>query len=216
MRASARWPASKRHSTTTPPTARKSAGCPLGNDPAQFVARYHAARRPAGATARADLRSARAELSGRHHRHRQRAVHAAVLEVPDQRAARAAARHRRRRPAVAGRRLPGPRLGRPLRATSRTRSTRSAASTRPIPTDPAVWADADRRIREAAPFMAYGEFTGFAPRDMCAMWPVPPTSAPHARDVAGPGQGRGRVDHPRPGHPVPGGRGPGPRAGRRR
>ncbi len=38
----------------------------------------------------------------------------------------------------------------------------------PFPTDPAVWADADRRAREAAPFMAYGEFTGFAPRDICA------------------------------------------------
>jgi len=31
-----------------------------------------------------------------------------------------------------------------------------------IPTDPAVWADADRQIREVAPFMAYGGFTGFA------------------------------------------------------
>lgn len=48
----------------------------------------------------------------------------------------------------------------------------------PYPTDPAVWADADRQARAAAPFMSYGEFTGFAPRDACAMWPVPPTSAP--------------------------------------
>lgn len=43
------------------------------------------------------------------------------------------------------------------------------------PTDPAVWADVDRRAREAAPFLAYGAFTGFAPRDICALWPVPPT-----------------------------------------
>jgi pimeloyl-ACP methyl ester carboxylesterase len=58
----------------------------------------------------------------------------------------------------------------------------------PYPTDPATWVDADRRAREAAPFMAYGDFTGFAPRDACAMWPVPPTSAPH--DVVSPGAGK--------------------------
>jgi hypothetical protein len=58
----------------------------------------------------------------------------------------------------------------------------------PYPTDPAVWADADRQIREAAPFMAYGGFTGYAPRDMCAMWPVPPTSTPHPATSPGPGK----------------------------
>jgi pimeloyl-ACP methyl ester carboxylesterase len=58
----------------------------------------------------------------------------------------------------------------------------------PYPTDPAVWAEADRQARAAAPFMAYGEFTGLAPRDACAMWPVPPTSAP--RDVTSPGPGK--------------------------
>lgn len=58
----------------------------------------------------------------------------------------------------------------------------------PYPTDPAVWVDADRRAREVAPFMSYGAFTGFAPRDVCAMWPVPPTSFPH--DVASPGPGK--------------------------
>jgi pimeloyl-ACP methyl ester carboxylesterase len=58
----------------------------------------------------------------------------------------------------------------------------------PYPTDPAVWADADRRIREAAPFLAYGDFTGFAPRDVCSMWPVPPTSAPHPASSPGPGK----------------------------
>lgn len=58
----------------------------------------------------------------------------------------------------------------------------------PFPTDPAVWADADRRLRAAAPFMAYGEFTGYAPRDVCALWPVPATSAPHP--VTGPGPGK--------------------------
>jgi pimeloyl-ACP methyl ester carboxylesterase len=58
----------------------------------------------------------------------------------------------------------------------------------PYPTDPAVWADADRQIREVAPFMAYGNFTGFAPRDVCAMWPVPPTSSPHPASSPGPGK----------------------------
>jgi len=58
----------------------------------------------------------------------------------------------------------------------------------PYPTDPAVWADADRQIREAAPFMEYGTFTGFAPRDLCAMWPVPPTSTPHPATSPGPGK----------------------------
>ncbi len=58
----------------------------------------------------------------------------------------------------------------------------------PFPTDPAVWADADQRIRAEAPFMAYGEFTGYAPRDICALWPVPATSSPHP--VTGPGPGK--------------------------
>ena len=58
----------------------------------------------------------------------------------------------------------------------------------PFSPDTAVWADADRRARDAAPFMSYGAFTGFAPRDVCALWPVPPTSAPH--EVASPGPGK--------------------------
>ncbi len=57
----------------------------------------------------------------------------------------------------------------------------------PTPTDPAVWADIDRRTRESAPFQSYGQFTGFAPRDLCAFWPVPPTSAPHPASPAPPG-----------------------------
>ncbi|MHA3021015.1 alpha/beta hydrolase [Mycobacterium sp. BMJ-28] len=49
----------------------------------------------------------------------------------------------------------------------------------PYPTDPAAWAQADQRARAAAPFMEYGTFTGYAPRDMCALWPVPATTVPH-------------------------------------
>ncbi|AFM17984.1 tripeptidyl-peptidase B [Mycolicibacterium chubuense NBB4] len=57
-----------------------------------------------------------------------------------------------------------------------------------FPTDPAVWADADRRSREVAPFMSYGQFTGYAPRDICALWPVPPTSMVGAARSPGPGK----------------------------
>jgi pimeloyl-ACP methyl ester carboxylesterase len=58
----------------------------------------------------------------------------------------------------------------------------------PSPTDPAVWVAADRRIREVAPFSSYGEFTGFAPRDVCALWPVPATSAPRVAAPTAPGK----------------------------
>ena len=43
----------------------------------------------------------------------------------------------------------------------------------------------DRKLREVAPFMSYGEFTGHAPLSTCAFWPVPPTSEPHELDVEG-------------------------------
>ncbi len=58
----------------------------------------------------------------------------------------------------------------------------------PTPTDSASWVQADRRIREVAPFLSYGEFTGYAPRDVCAFWPVPATSAPQPAAPAAPGQ----------------------------
>ena len=43
----------------------------------------------------------------------------------------------------------------------------------------------DRRLREVAPFMSYGEFTGHAPLSTCAFWPVPPTSNPHLASAPG-------------------------------
>ena len=58
----------------------------------------------------------------------------------------------------------------------------------PVPTDPASWAAADARIREVAPFMSYGAFTGYAPRDVCAFWPVPPTTVPRAATAPEPGK----------------------------
>ncbi len=57
-----------------------------------------------------------------------------------------------------------------------------------FPADPAVWVDADRRSRQAAPFLSYGSFTGFAPRDVCSMWPVKASSTPHAAVSPGPGK----------------------------
>lgn len=55
----------------------------------------------------------------------------------------------------------------------------------PAVTDRAKVVEEDRRMREVAPFMSYGEFTGYAPLSTCAFWPVPPTSEPHA--VSAPG-----------------------------
>jgi pimeloyl-ACP methyl ester carboxylesterase len=58
----------------------------------------------------------------------------------------------------------------------------------PSPTDAAAWVSADQQIRQAAPFQSYGQFTGNAPRDLCALWPVPATSTPHPAPPAAPGK----------------------------
>jgi pimeloyl-ACP methyl ester carboxylesterase len=55
----------------------------------------------------------------------------------------------------------------------------------PPVTDRAKVIDEDRRAREVAPFMSYGEFTGDAPLSTCAFWPVPATTKPHRISVAG-------------------------------
>ena len=55
----------------------------------------------------------------------------------------------------------------------------------PPVTDRTKVVEEDRRSRELAPFMSYGEFTGNAPLDTCAFWPVPPTSTPHAPSAKG-------------------------------
>ncbi|HEV7422731.1 MAG TPA: alpha/beta hydrolase [Mycobacterium sp.] len=55
----------------------------------------------------------------------------------------------------------------------------------PPVTDRTKVIDEDRRVREAAPFMSYGQFTGHAPLSTCAFWPVPPTSRPHQISVSG-------------------------------
>ncbi len=45
--------------------------------------------------------------------------------------------------------------------------------------------EADRRYREAAPFIDDGHGTGSAPLDQCAFWPVPNTGSPHAISAVG-------------------------------
>jgi len=55
----------------------------------------------------------------------------------------------------------------------------------PPNTDRAKAADKDRQLRQVAPFATYGQFTGTAPLDVCAFWPVPPSSGPHP--VSAPG-----------------------------
>jgi pimeloyl-ACP methyl ester carboxylesterase len=56
---------------------------------------------------------------------------------------------------------------------------------KPHITDRAKVVDEDRRTREAAPFLSYGEFTGLAPLDTCAFWPVPATGDQHELKVSG-------------------------------
>ena len=51
-------------------------------------------------------------------------------------------------------------------------------------TDPAVFLEADRRYREAAPFLDDGTPPSPA-RDACAFWPVPPTGEPGVPEVEG-------------------------------
>jgi len=55
----------------------------------------------------------------------------------------------------------------------------------PPVTDRKTVVDEDRRLREVAPFMSYGQFTGNAPLGTCAFWPVPATSKPHQISAAG-------------------------------
>ena len=55
----------------------------------------------------------------------------------------------------------------------------------PPVTDRTKVIEEDRRLREVAPFLSYGQFTGDAPLDTCAFWPVPPTGTPHQLSAPG-------------------------------
>lgn len=55
----------------------------------------------------------------------------------------------------------------------------------PPTTDRAEAGEADRRYRDAAPFLDDGRGTGAAPLDLCAFWPVENTGNPHSITVSG-------------------------------
>jgi pimeloyl-ACP methyl ester carboxylesterase len=63
--------------------------------------------------------------------------------------------------------------------------TAISCADRKYPTDAESWEQADKRLREVAPFLTYGQFTGHAPKGICAFWPVPPTSEPHRLSAPG-------------------------------
>ncbi|MGY4709463.1 alpha/beta hydrolase [Mycolicibacterium sp. CBM1] len=56
------------------------------------------------------------------------------------------------------------------------------------PTDPATWIENDRQVRELSPYDSYGQFTGDAPRPLCAFWPARAETPAHP--VTSPGQGK--------------------------
>lgn len=165
----------------------RSAGCPLGTDPAQFVTRYHQlvdplVQQPAGTSdprglsyADAITGTANALYSKRYWAYLtsgllglQRGTDAGdLLMLADDYLNRdAEGRYTNQQDAF---------------TAIRCVDARYSA-------DPAVWAEADRRARAAAPFLEYGTFTGQAPRDICAQWPVPPTGSTGAAVSPGPGK----------------------------
>ncbi len=163
------------------------AGCPLGNDPAQFVNRYHQlidplARRPARTSDPRGLSYQDAitgTVNALYSRQYWKFLTSGLLGLQrgtdpgdllllaDDYLNRSPSGHYQ---------------------NSQDAFTAIRCVNSPFPTDPAVWAAADQRARQAAPFLSYGSFTGFAPRDVCAMWPVPATSTPHAAVSPGPGK----------------------------
>ncbi|MGV0791091.1 alpha/beta hydrolase [Mycolicibacterium sp. XJ1819] len=165
----------------------KSPGCPLGTDPAQFVDRYHQlvnplVMRPGHTTDPRGLSyqdaitgTVNALYSQRYWKYLtsgllglQRGTDAEdLLLLADDYQGRDASGHYKNK---------------------QDAFTAIHCVDAPYPTDPAASAEADRQSRAAAPFMAYGAYTGFAPRDVCAMWPVPPTTAPRPATSPGPGK----------------------------
>ena len=165
----------------------QSADCPLGTDPAQSVARYHQlvdplVSRPAATPDPRGLSysdaitgTAQALYSKRYWTYLTSGLlglergtdPSDLLLLADQYQGRNAAGHYR---------------------NQQDAFTAIRCVDAPFPTDPAAWVDADQRTRAAAPFMEYGAFTGYAPRDTCAMWPVPSTAVPAAATSPGPGK----------------------------
>jgi pimeloyl-ACP methyl ester carboxylesterase len=63
-------------------------------------------------------------------------------------------------------------------------ATITCTDTPPI-TDNDVLVELDRQVRNAAPFLSYGEFTGLEPRDGCTFLPQPVRSKPHEIEIGG-------------------------------
>ena len=165
----------------------RSPSCPLGTDPAQFVSRYHRlvnplVNRPADTSDRRDLSyqdaitgTVNALYSTRDWSHLtdgllalQRGTNPVdLLHLADEYQRRDQSGHYKNQQDA-------------FRAIHCVDSA--------YPRDAAAWADADARLRRAAPFMAYGRFTGLAPRELCSMWPVAPTSTPQPATSPGPGK----------------------------
>lgn len=165
----------------------KAAACPLGTDPAQFVARYHALIDPLVATpgktvdprglsyADATTGTINALYTPQHWKYLtsgllglQRGTDAGdLLLLADDYNGR-------------------DKQGHYDNGQDAFNAIRCVDA--PTPTDSAAWVSADQRIREVAPFLSYGQFTGAAPRDICALWPVPATSTPHTAAPGPPGK----------------------------
>jgi pimeloyl-ACP methyl ester carboxylesterase len=165
----------------------RSPECPLGTDPARAVERYHQlvdplVEAPASTTdprglsyADAITGTTNALYTPQYWKHLssgllglQRGTDAgALLALADDYQRRDAAGH----------------YGNTQDAFNAIRCVDAAA-----PADSTAWVNADRRIRQVAPFLSYGTFTGHAPRDLCALWPVPATPAPRAAAPAAPGK----------------------------
>ncbi len=162
----------------------KDPDCPLGTDPAKAVDVYRDLVDPLVDKPMKTKRPARPVLQRRDRRHHHGAVLAEPVAAPDpgltemtegrgdtmlaladmyMRRDRAGALHQRHR--------------RPRRDQLRRPAARSPTATKVV--------DEDRRLREVAPFMSYGEFTGHAPMSTCAFWPVPATSTPHTASAPG-------------------------------
>ena len=181
---SARPPRSRRRSTTTPPTAPTNPNCPLGTDPAKAVDVYHEPGRPAGRTARRKTDDPRGlsysdaivgTILPLYSPSLWRHLTQALTELKD---------GTRRHHARARRSVHGPRRQGHYNNSTDVRVAVNCVD-QPAVTDRAKVVDQDRRTREVAPFMSYGEFTGDAPLGTCAFWPVPPTSTPHEIKVSG-------------------------------
>lgn len=161
----------------------KSADCPLGTDPAQFVARFRALVDPLAATPAATT-DPRGLSYGDAITGVQQALYSDDLwqvlteGLTELRAGRGDTLLQLA-DLYDGRREDG------TYANTQDAFNAIRCVDDPRITDPAVVARQDAEYRRAAPFLDDGRGTGAAPLELCAAWPVPNTSTPHR--VSAPG-----------------------------